>query len=510
MCPILMGQGPDKIEKTTEKRITIDPITRLEGHGKIEIFLDDNGNVANAYWQVPELRGFEKFCIGRNADEMNKLTSRLCGVCPGAHHICSTKALDAVFDVEPPETAKKLRELFYMAHYIHSHIAHFYALAAADFVMGPGAPVAERNILGVVGAVGLEIGGSVIKHRSYAQKIQEMLGGKATHPVCGIPGGFSKVMSEDERVKIEAMAKSCVEFGKFTCQLFEDVVLKNKDYLALITNPDVYYHETYYLGTVDKNDKINFYDGEQKMISPTGEEVARYKDRGTEYLKYIAEHTLPWSYEKFCYFKPVGWKGLVDGKDSGIYRATPQARLNVSKGFTTPLAQAEFEKYHGTFRDLGVKGPVHHTMSQHWARVIEMLYASEKLLELSQDPEITGKHVRNPVGKPGEGVGIIEAPRGTLVHHYKADENAMITDVNLVVGTTNNNAPMNLSVRKAATALIKDWNVSPGLLNAVEMAYRAYDPCNSCATHTLPGQMPMDAVIRRADGSVYKTLSRNC
>ena len=225
MCPILMGQGPDKIEKTTEKRITIDPITRLEGHGKIEIFLDDNGNVANAYWQVPELRGFEKFCIGRNADEMNKLTSRLCGVCPGAHHICSTKALDAVFDVEPPETAKKLRELFYMAHYIHSHIAHFYALAAADFVMGPGAPVAERNILGVVGAVGVEIGGEVIKHRSYAQKIQEMLGGKATHPVCGIPGGFSKSITEDERSKIEAMGKSCVEFGKFTCKLFEDVVL---------------------------------------------------------------------------------------------------------------------------------------------------------------------------------------------------------------------------------------------------------------------------------------------
>jgi len=508
MCPILMGQGPDKIEKVTEKRITIDPITRLEGHGKIEIFLDDNGNVANAYWQVPELRGFEKFCIGRSVDELNKLTSRLCGVCPGAHHLCSTKALDGVFGVEPPETAKKLRELFYMAHYIHSHIAHFYALAAADFVLGPGAPKAERNILGVVAAVGVEIGGEVIKHRSYAQKIQEMLGGKATHPVCGIPGGFSKSISEDERAKIEAMAKSCVEFSKFTNQLFADVVLKNKDYLALITDPGIYYNETYYLGTVDKNDKINFYDGTQKMISPTGEEVARYT--GKDYLKYIAEHTLPWSYEKFCYFKPVGWKGLVDGKDSGIYRATPLARLNVSKGFTTPLAQAEYEKYFGTFRDLGVKGPIHHTMATHWARVIEMLYASEKLLELSQDPEITGKHVRNPVKEPGEGVGILEAPRGTLVHHYVADKNGITKDVNLVVGTTNNNAPMNLSVRKAATALIKNWQVSDGLLNAVEMAYRAYDPCNSCATHTLPGQMPIDAVIRRADGSVYRTLSRSC
>ena len=510
MCPILMGQGNDKIEKTTEKRITIDPITRLEGHGKIEIFLDDDGNVANAYWQVPELRGFEKFCIGRSVDELNKLTSRLCGVCPGAHHLCSTKALDHVFGVEPPETAKKLRELFYMAHYIHSHIAHFYALAAADFVLGPGAPKAERNILGVVSAVGLEIGGEVIKHRSYGQKIQEMLGGKATHPVCGIPGGFAKSITEDERAKIEAMAKSCVKFAQLTNEIFANVVLKNQDYLNLIVSKDVYYHETYYLGTVDKNDKINFYDGTQKMISPTGEEVARYKEGGRDYLKYIAEHTLPWSYEKFCYFKPVGWKGLVDGKDSGIYRATPLSRLNVSKGFTTPLAQAEFEKYHGTFRDLGVKGPVHFTMATHWARVIEMLYAAEKLLELSQDPEITGKHVRNPVKEPGEGVGILEAPRGTLVHHYVADKNGITTDVNLVVGTTNNNAPMNLSVRKAATALIKNWQVSDGLLNAVEMAYRAYDPCNSCATHTLPGQMPMDAVIRRSDGSVYKTMSRNC
>jgi len=503
MSPILM----DTPTKTTEKRITIDPITRLEGHGKIEIFLDDNGNVANAYWQVPELRGFEKFCIGRSVDELNKLTSRLCGVCPGAHHLCSTKALDNVFHADPPETAKLLREVFYMAHFIHSHIAHFYALAAADFVLGPGAPAAERNILGVVAAVGVEIGGEVIKHRSYAQKIQEMLGGKATHPVCGIPGGFSKSMSEDERVKIEAMGKSCIEFSKFTNQLFADVVLKNKDYLALIADPNIYYHETYHLGTVDKNDRINFYDGMQKMISPSGEEVAKFT--GKDYTKYIAEHTLPWSYEKFCYFKPVGWKGLVDGKDSGIYRATPSSRLNVSKGFTTPLAQAEYEKYFGTFRDLGVKGPIQHTMAMHWARVIEMLYASERLVELTQDPRITGKDIRTPVKTPDEGVGILEAPRGTLFHHYKSDPEGITTDVNLVVGTTNNNAPINLSVRKAATALIKDWMVSDGLLNAVEMAYRAYDPCNSCATHTLPGQMPMQATIRKADGSVYKKLAKN-
>ena len=500
MSPIIS----DQTHKSESKRISIDPITRLEGHGKIEIFLNDQGNVANAYWQVPELRGFERFCIGRSVDEMNKITSRLCGVCPGAHHLCSTKALDAVYKATPPETAIKLRELFYSAHYVHSHIAHFYALAAADFVLGPSSPAANRNILGVVGAVGLEVGARVIKNRSNAQKIQEMLGGKATHPVCGIPGGMSKPLSEDERKKVEEYAKEMVEFSKFTMQVFNDVVLSNKDYMNIITSKDIFYQETYNLGTVDKNGKINFYDGTQVMIDPDGKEVARYT--GKDYLKYIAEHTEPWSYEKFCYFKPVGWKGFVAGKDSGIYRATPLSRINVSKGFTTPLAQGYYEQMVGIVRDLGIKGPVHHTMAMHWARVIELVYASEKLLELAQDPEITDTNIKGKRDTPGEGVGILEAPRGTLVHHYISDPNGIVTDVNLVVGTTNNNAPINLDVKKAASALIKNWQVSQGLLNTIEMAYRAYDPCNSCATHTLPGQSPLVVNIRKADGSMFQQI----
>ena len=501
MSPVLT----DETTKATSKRITIDPITRLEGHGKIEIFLDDSGNVANAYWQVPELRGFEKFCVGRSVEDLNKITSRLCGVCPGAHHLCSTKALDGVYNAVPPEPAKKLRELFYAAHYVHSHIAHFYALAAADFVVGPRAPAGQRNILGVVAAVGVPVGAEVIKHRSYAQKCQEIIGGKATHPVCGLPGGMAKQISEDERKKMESMAKSCVEFAKFTQNVFADVVLKNKDYMDIILNKDIFYQETYNLGTVDKNDKINFYDGTQKMVDQDGNEVARWTGKG--YLDNVSEHVLPWSYEKFCYFKKVGWKGLKDGKDSGIYRATPLSRLNVSKGFTTPLAQAEFDKFKGTFRDLGIKGPVHYTMAMHWARVIEMLHAAELMYDLAQDKEITDSNIRAKLDTPGEGVGILEAPRGTLTHHYKADENGITTFVNLVVGTTNNNAPINLDVAKAAKALIKNWEISNGLLNMVEMAYRAYDPCNSCATHTLPGQMPMKAVIRNPDGSVFREIS---
>lgn len=501
-------QITDETQKAESKRITIDPLTRLEGHGKIEIFLDDSGNVRNAYWQIPELRGFERFCIGRSVDEMNKLTSRLCGVCPGAHHMASTKALDRVYNVDPPEAAKKLRELFYQAHYVHSHIAHFFALAAPDFVLGPAAPAAKRSILGVVEAVGLDIGAEVIKHRSYAQRIQEMLGGKATHPVCGMPGGMSKPLSEENRQKVEEWAESCVKFSQFSLKLLEDVVLGNEDYMRIITDPSIFVNETYYMGLVDDDNKINFYDGKLRVVDQDGNEV--YKFHPDDYLDYIAEHVEPWSYEKFCYLKKIGWKGLVDGKESGIYRTAPLARLNVATGFTTPLAQEAFDNYFGFFRDAGVKGPVHFTQAYHWARLIELLHASERLLELSRDPEITSTDIRAKVTEtPGEGIGCLEAPRGVLIHHYVADENGIVKDVNLIVGTTNNNAPINLSVKKAASALIRDWQVSPGLLNMVEMAYRAYDPCNSCATHSLPGQLPMRALIRGPDGSVFKTLSQN-
>jgi len=495
----------DETTRSESKRITIDPITRLEGHGKIEIFLNDEGNVENAYWQIPELRGFEKFCCGRSVEELNKITSRLCGVCPGAHHICSTKAIDNVYNVEPTETGLKLRELFYMAHYIHSHIAHFFALAAPDFVLGPAAPVADRTVIGVVNEVGLDIGGAVIKNRSRAQKIQEMLGGKATHPVCGMPGGMSKGLNNDERDQIEGWVKEMVDFSSFSLDLFSDLILKNEEYLKIITNPDIFYHETNYIALVDKDDKINFYDGQLRVVNPKGEEI--FKFHPDNYLDYISEAVFPWSYEKFPFLNKIGWKGLVDGADSGIYRSAPLAMLNASKGFTTPMAQDHYEKFYGTFSDLGIKGPVHFTQCFHWARLIELLYASERLLELIQDPGITNKDIRAPVTEtPDEGIGCIEAPRGVLIHHYKSDPKGITTDVNLIVGTTNNNGPINMSVKKAAEALIHDWQVSPGLLNMVEMAYRAYDPCNSCATHTLPGEMPIRATIRKPDGSVFKEI----
>lgn len=482
------------------KKISIDPITRLEGHGKIDIFLDDQGDVANAYFQVPELRGFEKFCEGRPAEELPRIVPRICGVCPVAHHMASTKALDGVWQVEPTPTAKKLRELMYSAHLVHSHTAHFYALAAPDFVVGPEAKPEERNILGVVAKVGLEAGKEVIKNRGYAQSIQAMLGGKATHPVNGLPGGVSKGLTEAERQEIEEKAKSILEFGKFSLKLFEDIVLKNSAYVDLILG-DVYKINTYFMGMVDEANRVAFYDGKVRVVDPEGKEYAKFAPEA--YLDHIAEQVEPWTYLKFPYLKQIGWSGMREGAEGGIYRVGPLARLNAAEGMSTPLAQEAYEKF---FATLGGK-PVQATLAYHWARLIELLHNGEKLLELARDKEITNPDIRRiPDKVPAEGVGIVEAPRGTLIHHYQTDERGLVQKVNLIVSTGHNNSAMNMSVKKAAQKLIKNGKVHQGLLNMVEMAFRAYDPCLACATHSLPGQMPLEIRIFDKDGKVCQTL----
>src|SRR5512137_2865147 len=273
------------------KTVTIDPITRLEGHGKISIFLNDAGNVENAYLQIPELRGFEKFCEGRRAEDMPIITPRICGVCPVAHHYAATKALDAAFGVEPTETAKKLRELMYAGYYIYDHTLHFYFLGGPDFVVGPDAPASERNIFGVLRKVGLDVGKEVIKHRAYGQKITEIIGGKATHPTCGVPGGISKGLNEEERQKIEEMARSSVEFAKFTLGVFNDIVLKNNQYVDLIIS-DPYRLDAYNMGLVDSNNHVNLYDGDIRVTDQQGKEFDRFK--AAKYLDHIAERVEPW------------------------------------------------------------------------------------------------------------------------------------------------------------------------------------------------------------------------
>jgi F420-non-reducing hydrogenase large subunit len=485
------------------KKITIDPVTRLEGHGKIEIFLNDAGEVENSYFQIPELRGFEKFCEGRLAEDMPQITQRICGVCPEAHHMAATKALDDVFHVDPPSAAKKLRELFYSSFYVTDHTTHFYILSGPDFIMGPDAPVAERNILGVIAKVGLELGGAVIKIRMQNHRIIQMLGGRAVHPVFGLPGGVSKGLNEDERKEVEQIARDSVEFAKLSLKVFDDIVLKNKEYLDMILS-DAYTHHTYYMGLVDEKNKVNFYDGKVRVVDPDGKEFVKYAPR--EYLDHVAELVEPWTYVKIPYLKKVGWKGFVDGKDSGVFRATPLSRLNAADGMATPLAQAEYERFYST---LGGK-PVHQTLATHWARLVELLFAAERLLELSQDPEITSPNIRTiPTATPDEGVGIVEAPRGTLTHHYITDKNGIIKKANLIVATVNNVAAINMSVKKAAQSLIKPGkNITEGLLNRIEMAWRPYDPCFGCATHTLPGQASMEVVIYNSRREVIERLHR--
>ncbi|MBN1434561.1 Ni/Fe hydrogenase subunit alpha [Candidatus Fermentibacterales bacterium] len=486
------------------KRISIDPITRLEGHGRIEIFLDDNGDVENVYFQVPELRGFEKFCEGHPVEELARITTRICGVCPEAHHMASAKAADAVYKVEIPPTAKKLRELLYSAFFVTDHATHFYILGGPDFIMGPDADPKVRNILGVIGKVGEEIGLRVINTRHECHRIIKMLGGRTVHPVCAIPGGISKALTEEEREEVEAIARRTVEFGKFSLDLFDDMVLGNKAYLAMIRS-DAYSHRTHSIGTVDENNHVNFYDGQLRVVDTEGEELARFHP--SEYLDHLAERVEPWTYLKFPYLKKVGWKGLVDGQDSGVYKATPLSRLNAADGMATPMAQEAYDKM---FSTLGGK-PVHATLATHWARLVEMMYAAERLLELATDPEITSTDIRAiPKATPSEGVGCVEAPRGTLIHHYTTDERGLVRKVNLIVGTTNNNAAICMSLKKAAQKVIRGGaQVSEGLLNLVEMAFRAYDPCLACATHSLPGDMPLVITIHDSSGQVVDTVSRD-
>ena len=473
-------------KQPVNQKISIDPITRLEGHGRIDLFLNESGGLENAYMIIPELRGFEKFCEGRPVEEMPRITQRICGVCPIAHHVAAAKAGDAVYHVEPPPAGKKLRELLYSAFFVADHATHFYVLGGPDFVVGPDAPKGERNILGVVRKLGRDAGARVMGLLSENHEIAKIIGGRYIHSVGALVGGMSKPITEDERKRIEQIARNSIETAKFSLKLFEDLVLKNKAYLDMILS-DAFTHQTYYMGLVDEKNCVNFYDGKVRVVDSTGKELVKYGPE--QYLDVIAEHVEPWTYLKFPYLKAIGWKGLVDGMDSGVYRASPLARLNAADGMATPLAQKEYERF---FKTLGGK-PVHATLATHWARLIELLYAAERSLELATDPEITSKEVRTiPTETPTEGIGIVEAPRGTLTHHYATDENGLIRQVNLVVGTTNNYAAIDMSIKKAAQALVQPGKpVDDAVMNKIEMAFRAYDPCFGCATHAAPGNVPL-------------------
>jgi F420-non-reducing hydrogenase large subunit len=328
-----------------------------------------------------------------------------------------------------------------------------------------------------------------------------MLGGKPNHPVAAIPGGWSKTLNEVEREQIEGWAHELIDLSKLTLKIFGDVVLGNPAYMELVTG-DMYRVPVNYMGTVDENDHVALYDGTQKVVDVNGKKLFSYS--GLEYIDYISERVLPWTYLKMPYQKKIGWKGIVDGEGTSLYSVGPLARFNVASGLSTPLANEEFQKFFATF---GCK-PVHNIMGYHWARAIELLHCSERILELARDPEITSDDARAPLGEvTGEGVGIIEAPRGTLIHHYNTDDKGIVTDANIVVATTHNKGPINLAVRKAAKHFIKNGNVDEGILNHVEMAYRPYDLCLGCATHAVkPGSSPVEIKIYDSNKELTQSL----
>lgn len=480
------------------RRITIDPITRLEGHGKILIYLDEEGKLRDAILQVPELRGFEAFVRGRRAEEMPQITERICGVCPEAHHLASAKALDAAFGAEVPQPARLQRELFYNAYIFSDHLLHLVFLGGPDLLLPEDVGKAERNVLGVLQRFP-ELGRQVIEVRAQAQRILALIGGKAIHPVFALPGGVARPLPKEAQTEIAAIAARLVELGKTMIGVFHEEILPRPEYQSLLLAEEAWL-PTHYMGLVDGSLAPNFYDGQVRVVSAQGEELFRLP--GDQALGRIGEHWEPWTYVKFPYLRDFGWKGLRAGPDSGIYRVGPLARLNVAERMATPLAQEEYER----FLDFFGEKPVHATFAYHWARLIEMVQAAETVALLAKDPALTGTEVRGKLGRPGEGVGVVEAARGTLFHHYVLSPEGLVERANLIVATTHNAPGIGLSVKEMARALVEKGKLDEALLNRVEMAFRAYDPCLACATHFLPGGIPVAVEVYDAHGNLLRRL----
>ena len=477
------------------KTITIQPVTRIEGHAKITVQLDDAGNVAESLVQVVETRGFEKFCIGRPAEEMPRITTRICGVCPWSHHLASAKTTDDLFGVEIPSAGKKLRELCNSIAFCEEHILHFYFLAAPDFVMGPDADYSVRNVIGIAKA-NPELGRKVVRVRHLAGKMLEVLAGKSIHPTAAVPGGFSKPLLEGEKEDLKKMAEEVLDLAKFSIKFAKEDLFPK--YLDTVQTLGVI--KTGFLGTVTDDGTMDLYDGKLRMMQPDGS----YEDFAyDQYTDYISEHVEPWTYLKFPYMKKAGKLDMDLDNPVGVYRTNTLARMNVVDKISTPLAQAELEYFRKEFGR-----PAQQTLLYNWARLIELLYNAEHVVDLLNDPEITSTDTRKKVEpRAARAIGCVEAPRGTLIHEYETDEKGMITDVNLIVGTTHNNAPINMSVKRTAIDLIKDGKYDQGILNRLEMAIRAYDPCLSCSTHNLDGTIPVKLLIYDCEGELIKTLT---
>ncbi len=459
------------------RTIHIDPITRLEGHGQITVVLNDDDSFNDVFLQVPDFKGFEKFCEGRAVEEMPALTQKICGVCPTAHHVAGVKALDDLFAVPVPPAATLIRELMHHAFIYEDHLLHFYFLGGPDFLISPAPSTANRNFFGIIDKLGNEFCKKVLSIRRRVREMHAAISGSPLYPVCALPGGVSKTITLEEKNKFESIAKDALEFAHDTLALFHSSVLSDPHFKKLLNDP-TFENQTYYMGLVDDRHFLNLYDGRLRVIAPDGTEFCCFNV--ADFTSHLEERVDTFSFMKPLYLKSVGWKGLCDGPNSGIYRVGPLARLNVAKGLSTPLAQAEYklmENYFGGW-------PVHNTFAYHWARLIEVMYAAEKMVAVISTPELLSTTIRNlPAEINATGTGVCEAPRGTLIHHYNATPTGIVRDINLLVATQNNAAAIQLSLVRAARALLTNNQLTDEALHMLEMIFRAYDPCMACATH---------------------------
>jgi NAD-reducing hydrogenase large subunit len=464
------------------QKLTIEPVTRVEGHGKVTIHLDEANNVVQTRLHIVEFRGFERFVQGRPYWEAPVLVQRLCGICPVSHHLAAVKAMDVIVGIMPEDlspTAEKMRRLMHYGQFFQSHSLHFFHLASPDLLLGINSDPANRNVIGVARQF-RDLAVQGVMMRKFGQEIIEVTAGKKIHGTGAIPGGINKHLTLEDKMRFligkdPMNVDFMIEWASAAIELFKSYHKDNKDFLDSFAA-----FPSSHLSLVRKDGALDLYHGVLRAVDADGKKILHDIDY-QDYLDYIAEEVKPWSYMKFPFLRSLG-------KKNGWYRVGPLARLNTCDFIPTPLAQKQFEIY----KAYTAGKPNNMSMHMHWARLIETLHAIEMIKELLNDPDILSGELVRKGEKRIEGVGLIEAPRGTLFHHYRVDKNDLIEMANLIVSTTNNNEPMNRAVESAAKRVMTGQDkITEGMLNAVEVAIRAYDPCLSCATHAL-GQMPLE------------------
>jgi len=455
------------------RTISIDPVTRIEGHANVRIDIDDDENIKFAAMSVNELRGFEKIMEGMKVEDMPLITARICGVCPAAHHLASVRTLDRVYGTEPPEGGHKLRELMYMGHIIHSHALSLFVLSGPDLIMGLDADPVQRNIAGMLKA-DPETTKKALRLRSIGQQILERIGGRGVHPVTAVAGGVT--FSPDASLRKELLddAREAMELGLFAADVVKNLLAGFADkYQDIVTTLEL---KTHYMGTV-RDGNLNFYEGMIRTMDPEGNIVAEFDS--ADYTRYIVEEAVDWTYLKPTFIKSEN--------KNNVYRVNTLARVNVADGMETPLAQKELEKFRSEYGR-----PCHYTLMHHYARMIELIYACEKAVMLLEDDAITGE-TRTPVTQtPQSAVGHVEAPRGTLIHDYAVSEEGLIEKANLIVATQQNFTAINQTIRNCAEYFLNKSEAE--LLNSIEFSIRTYDPCFSCSTHAV-GRMPLKVSV---------------